>query len=170
MRSLGIIALRVISAGHAIWPKGLHHAERRELKAPDVALGITHPTSALDADAVKALALVIIEAGDAADAAVVLRHAERRLSITARVIGQITDHAVIADTLSETLVLALIIAITRDTLIALIARDTHSERAIATSITSELAGLADPEDTLVDTGLNTIFIREAAHAIDTRPP
>ena len=167
MRSLRVIALGVIDAANTIRAEVLDHAEGGKVEAALVALGVAHAAGAIDTVIIETVTLVVIQAGDAAHTAIGRLFAEGCIVAAARIIGHITDDAVIGDTLAEALVLTLGILSTRNTLIALIACNADAERPVASVVTPLLTRFADPQHTLVESWFLAITIAEAGDAIDT---
>ena len=166
LRPVRIVTLPIIYAAHTIGSHLLHDTKWCKLKAPIIRLGITHGASAIDADPVKAIALIIVEAGYAADAAVLGLYTKWGIALATGIVGHVTDEALIAHALAQSLVATLFIVDTGHTFIALISGNTDTKGILTAIIATDFAGFTDIEDTLVETRLLAIVIGEARYAID----
>ncbi len=126
----------IFGTAHAIGALVSIDTERCKLKTPGIGGGITGATRPIHADPIKAITIIIIEAGHAADAAVARRHTKGRVDATACIIDGVTDHALIAEALAKTRVIALRIVYTGHALIAIITIDTDPKCAVAPTITA----------------------------------
>ena len=136
LRQRRVFAMGVLCASHTIGPVITHDTEGRELKASDVGLGIAGATSAIYADPVKALAIIIVHTLCTAHPAVRCHHAERCVYTAPGVITWITGDAVIPEALTKACLITLRVIITGDALIAVISFDADPERAVAPAVTA----------------------------------
>ena len=117
-------------------------AEGCKLKAALVGLWVTLHAVVADTEAVKTVALVIIDTPHTLGFAVYILDAERCFIGTACVVSDITGDTGVIDALAV-IALALGIVITGDTFIAVLTGNADPKGALAASVAADLAGLAD---------------------------
>ena len=117
-------------------------AEGRKLKAALVGLWVTLHAVVADTEAVKTVALVIIDTPHTLGFAVVIFNADGRIISASCVISDITGYTGVIDAFAV-IALALGIVITGDTFIAILTGNADPKGAIAASVAADLAGLAD---------------------------
>ena len=115
--------------------------EGRKLEAALMGLRIAHAAFTADTEGVELPTLAIIHTGDTLGFAVYILDAERRFIGTACVVFDITGQTGVIDALAV-FTLALRVVITGHTLIAILTGNTDPKVALATSVATDLAGLA----------------------------
>ena len=119
----------------------MFETEGRKLKAALVGLWVTLHAVVIDTEAIKAVALVIINTPHTLGFAVYVLDAERCFIGTARVVFGITGDTGIIDALAV-FTLALSVVITGHTLIAILTGNTDPKGPLAAAVAADLAGLA----------------------------
>ena len=119
----------------------MFETEGRKFKAALMGLWVALHAVVIDTEAIKAVALVVINTPHTLRCAVYILDAERRFIGTACVVFGITGDTGIIDTLAV-ITLALSVVSTGDTLIAILTGHTDPKGTLAASITTDLAGLA----------------------------
>ena len=116
-------------------------AEGCKFKAALVGLWVTLHAVVTDTEAVKAVALVVIDTPHTLGHAVFVLEADRHVTSTACVVFDITGDTGVIDALAV-VTFALRVVITGHTFIAIIAGNADPKGTLAASVTADLAGLA----------------------------